>query len=72
MPSPAHADRLILPPGHRLTITVDGDAPMAVTIAAYRGDEWLGNASVASIGDVAALQEIADMLTKRGIRRASE
>lgn len=58
-----------LPPGHRITITIDGDKPtMMVTIAAYRGDEWLGEATLDGVPNEEALQEICDMLTKRGPR----
>lgn len=59
---------LVLPPGHRLTVTIDGDKPLGVTVVAYRGDQWLGEASIDQIDDVEGLQEIVDMLTKRGPR----
>jgi hypothetical protein len=59
---------LALPPGHRITIEIDGDKPLGITVTAYRGDEWLGLATVDSLDGVGRLQEIVDMLTKRGLK----
>lgn len=58
---------LIPPPGHRTVSTINGDAlALGVTVTAYRGKEWQGEVTIQSIEDDGRLQEVLDMLTKRG------
>lgn len=65
---PKTTSPLALPPGHRITIAIDGDAPaLGVTVTAYRGSEWLGEATINSVEDDGRLQEVIDMLTRRGV-----
>ena len=64
MPKP-----LVLPPDHRVVITVDADKTrMAVTIVAYRRGEWLGEVTVNALPADDQLQDVVDMLTHRGPR----
>jgi hypothetical protein len=59
--------KLALPPGHKVTITVDGDAKaMGVSVVVHRGEEWIGELTFNEIGDVQKLQDAVDMLTRRG------
>lgn len=63
------AQPLVLPPGHRITITVDGDAELlGVTVAAYRGEEWLGEMTIGRLTSLEQLQATIDELTHRGPR----
>jgi hypothetical protein len=61
--------RLVLPPDHRIVITVESDPDsMGVTVEAFYKGTWIGAATVNSIDDDGRLQAVVDMLTKRGPR----
>ena len=60
--------RLALPPGHRVTITIDGDQEaMGVTVTIHRGDHWLADVILDAMPGPRMLQEWVDTITKRGV-----
>jgi hypothetical protein len=67
--------RLALPPGYRLQIDYDPDVgPMNTTLTVRRGAEWIGEITVpvSRLDHPDDVQDIVDMLTKRGPRLAKE
>jgi hypothetical protein len=67
-------DDMLLPPGYTLRAqdaVAPDDALVGATVTAYRGEQWIGEVSVsqAMLDVPGELQRIADMLTKRGVRR---
>jgi hypothetical protein len=63
---------LKLPPYFTVAVAFDPDkAPLSIAITVFHEGNWIGEASVAPPGveRPGSLQEVVDMLTKRGVHR---